>query len=87
MHDNIEKVQVETDVRQGDNMSPNLFTLVLENAFKRINLGNGDLNITYELSGSLRFANSKTELLQTCWHERAQDPMHGIENFFRLPYF
>lgn len=48
MHANTDKFQIRRGVRQGDNVSPKLFTTLLEYAFKQIDWQNWDININGE---------------------------------------
>ena len=51
-----EKFKIERGVRQGDTLSPNLFTAALEEIFKRTSLDQSGITINGERLSNLRFA-------------------------------
>lgn len=65
LHENTEKISIKRGVRQGDNMSPKLFTLVLEDAYKRIEWGNRGISILGERLTHLRFADDVVLFAET----------------------
>ncbi|XP_072024905.1 uncharacterized protein [Amphiura filiformis] len=50
------QVRIERGVRQGDALSPKLFTTALEEVFKKSNLKGNGINIDLEMQTDLRFA-------------------------------
>lgn len=56
LHELTNKVEIQRGVRQGDIISPKMFTLVLEDVFKRLRWENKGINITGERLNNLRFA-------------------------------
>jgi len=50
------QIQIQIGVRQGDTISPNLFTLALEDVFKALNRNEKDIKIDGEHLSHLRFA-------------------------------
>ena len=53
-----EEFGIEKGVRQGDNLSPNLFKAALEEIFKRTELNETGIQINDELLNNLRFADA-----------------------------
>ena len=51
-----EKIRIKRGVRQGDTISPKLFTATLESIFRRLNWGNKGVKIDGEFLSNLRFA-------------------------------
>ena len=60
MHKNTEDIKIEKGVKQGDPMSPKLFSAVLENIFRKLNWENKGINIDGEYLTNLRFADDLT---------------------------
>ena len=60
LHKDSEKINIKKGVRQGDTMSPMLFTAVLEEVFKTLNWENTGLNINGVYLNHLRFADDIT---------------------------
>lgn len=56
LHESTNKYRIERGIRQGDTISPKLFTTVLEYAFKEINWDRKGINIDGEYLSHLRFA-------------------------------
>uniref|UniRef100_A0AAR5Q9X0 Reverse transcriptase domain-containing protein n=1 Tax=Dendroctonus ponderosae TaxID=77166 RepID=A0AAR5Q9X0_DENPD len=56
LHKQSDKVAINREVRQGDPLSPKLFTLVLEDALKKIDLQDRGININGEKLNHLMFA-------------------------------
>ena len=52
----LEKIRIKRGVRQGDTISPKLFTATLESMFRRLNWENKGLKIDGEFLSNLRFA-------------------------------
>ena len=57
MHKESEKIRIKRGVRQGDTISPKLFTATLESIFRRLNWENKGVKIDGEFLSNLRFAN------------------------------
>lgn len=56
LHDNSGQIKIGRGVKQGDTMSPKLFSTILEYAFKRLNWEEKGLNIDGQKLDHLRFA-------------------------------
>ena len=56
LHKGSEKVRTKRGVRQGDTISPKLFTATLESVFRRLNRENKGVKIDGEFLSNLRFA-------------------------------
>ena len=56
LHKESEKIRIKRGVRQGDTISPKLFTATLENIFRRLNWENKGVKINGEFLSNLRFA-------------------------------
>ena len=56
LHKESEKIRIKRGVRQGDTISPKLFTATLENTFRRLNWKNKGVKIDGEFHSNLRFA-------------------------------
>ena len=56
LHKESEQIRIKRGVRQGDTISPKLFTATLESIFRRLNWENKGLKIGGELLSNLRFA-------------------------------
>ena len=56
LHKESEKINIKRGVRQGDTISPKLFTSTLESIFRRLNWENKGLKIDGEYLNHLRFA-------------------------------
>ena len=56
LHKESEKIRIKRGVRQGDTISPKLFTATLESVFRRLNLENKSMKIDVEFLSNLRFA-------------------------------
>ena len=56
LHKESEKIRIKRGVRQGDTISPKLFTATLENIFRRLNWENKGVKIDGEFLSNLRFA-------------------------------
>ena len=56
LHKESEKISIKRGVRQGDTISPKLFTSTLESIFRRLNWENKGLKIDGEYLNHLRFA-------------------------------
>lgn len=52
----MEKVQIKRSVRQGDTISPKLFTLALEDVFKSLSWDRKGINVNGNYLNHLRFA-------------------------------
>ena len=57
MHKDSEKIRIKRGVRQGDTISPKLFTATLESIFRRLNWENKGVKIAGEFLTNLRIAN------------------------------
>ena len=55
-HKESEKIRIKRGVRQGDTISPKLFTATLESVFRRLNWENKGVKIDGEFLSNLRFA-------------------------------
>ena len=49
-------INIETGVRRGDTVSPKIFTIAMEDIFKKLNLQERGLNVDGEKLTDLRFA-------------------------------
>ena len=56
LHKESEKIRIKRGVRQGDTISPKLFTATLESIFRRLNWENKGMKIDGEFLSNLRFA-------------------------------
>ena len=56
LHKESEKIKIKRGVRQGDTISPKLFTASLESIFRRLNWENKGVKIDGEILSNLRFA-------------------------------
>ena len=56
LHKESEKIRIKRGVRQGDTISPKLFTATLESIFRRLNWKNKGVKIDGEFLSNLRFA-------------------------------
>ena len=56
LHKESEKIRIKRGVRQGDTISPKLFTATLESIFRRINWENKGVRIGGKFLNNLRFA-------------------------------
>ena len=56
LHKEGEKIRIKRGVRQGDTISPKLFTATLESIFRRLNWENKGVKIDGEFLSNLRFA-------------------------------
>jgi hypothetical protein len=56
LHKSTEKFRIGRGVRQGDTISPKLFTSILESVFKKLDWSNKGININGEYLSHLRFA-------------------------------
>ena len=56
LHKESEKIRIKRGVRQGDTISPKLFTATLESIFRRLNWENKGVKIDGEFLSNLRFA-------------------------------
>ena len=56
LHKESEKIRIKRGVRQGDTISPNLFTAILESTFRMLNRENKGVKIDGEFLSSLRSA-------------------------------
>ena len=56
LHKESEKINIKRGVRQGDTITPKLFTSTLESIFRRLNWENKGLKIDEEYLNHLRFA-------------------------------
>ena len=56
LHKESEKIGIKRGVRQGDTISPKLFTATLESIFRRLNSENKGVKIDGEFLSNLRFA-------------------------------
>ena len=56
LHIESEKIRIKRGVRQGDTISPKLFTAILESIFRRLNWENKGVKIDGEFLSNLRFA-------------------------------
>ena len=56
LHKESEKIRIKIGVRQGDTISPKLFTATLESIFSRLKLENEGVKIDGEFLSNLRFA-------------------------------
>ena len=56
LHKESEKIRIKIGVRQGDTISPKLFTATLESIFRRLNWEHKGVKIDGEFLSNLRFA-------------------------------
>ena len=56
LHKESEKIMIKRGVRQGDTISPKLFTATLESIFRRLNWENKGVKIDGEFISNLHFA-------------------------------
>ena len=56
LHKESEKIRIKRGVRQGDTISPKLFTATLESIFRRLNWENKGMKIDGEFLSNLHFA-------------------------------
>ncbi len=56
LHKESEQIRIKRGVRQGDTISPKLFTATLESIFRRLNWENKGVKIDGEFLSNLRFA-------------------------------
>ena len=56
LHTESEKIRIKRGVRQGDTISPKLFTATLESIFRRLNWENKGVKIDGQFLSNLRFA-------------------------------
>ena len=56
LHKESEKIRIKRGVRQGDTISPKLFTATLESIFRRLNWENKGVKIDGEFLSNFRFA-------------------------------
>ena len=56
LHKESEKIRIRRGVRQGDTISPKLFTATLDSIFRRLNWENNGVKIDGEFLSNLRFA-------------------------------
>ena len=56
LHKESEKIRIKRGVRQGDTISPKLFTATLESIFRRLNWEHKGVKIDGEFLSNLRFA-------------------------------
>ena len=71
MHKESEKIRIKRGVRQGDTISPKLFTATLESIFRRLNWENKGVKIDGEFLSNLRVADDiflRTETPQELQH-------------------
>ena len=71
LHKDSEKIRIKRGVRQGDTISPKLFTATLESIFRRLNWENKGVKIHGEFVSNLRFADDIslcTEIPQELQH-------------------
>ena len=71
LHKESEKIRIKRVVRQGDTISPKLFTATLESIFRRLNWENKGEKIDGEFLSNLRFADDiflRTETPQELQH-------------------
>lgn len=65
LHTNTETFKIERGVRQGDTISPKLFTLTLENIFRELMWENKGINIDGQKLNNLRFADDIVLISET----------------------
>ena len=58
LHKESDKIRIKRGVRQGDTISPKLFTATLESIFRRLNWENKGLKLDGEFLSNLRFADA-----------------------------
>ena len=58
LHKESEKIRIKRGVRQGDTISPKLFTATLESIFRRLNWENKGVKIDGQFLSNLRFADA-----------------------------
>ena len=56
LHKESEKIRIKIGLRQGDTISPKLFTATLESIFRRLNWEHKGVKIDGEFLSNLRFA-------------------------------
>ena len=83
LHKESEKIRIKRGVRQGDTISPKLFTATLESIFRRLNWENKGVKIDGEFLSNLLFADdiflcteTPQELLQML--QEISDEIGGI---------
>ena len=76
LHKNTEKIKIEKGVRQGDTISPKLFTACLEEIFREVNWEGKGLKINGEYLNHLRFADDIILVSETA--EDLQDMLSDL---------
>lgn len=81
IHENTQDFRIERGVRQGDVLSPKLFTALLEYMFKKIDFENMGININGEKLNHLRFADDIVVITDRV--DEAREMLRRLQNASR----
>ena len=80
LHKESEKIRIKRGVRQGDTISPKLFTATLESIFRRLNWEHKGVKIDVEFLSNLRFADDITLFLCTETPQELQQMLQELSD-------